>query len=76
MGEDCRDCVREGEHIVLAEKTDDEVAAEAVLAEPRESTAELVHGFDEEIEVVTYLEGDPDAVTITKRDIELLEPGT
>ncbi|MCI69559.1 hypothetical protein A2U01_0090822, partial [Trifolium medium] len=39
MGEDCRDCVREGEHIFLAEKTDAEVAAEAVLAEPRESAA-------------------------------------
>jgi hypothetical protein len=52
--------------LVLAEKTDVEVVAEAVLAEPREaaapqsppmlpeSTAELVHSFDEAIEAVTY----------------------
>jgi hypothetical protein len=39
MGEDCRDWVRDDEHIVLAEKTDAEVATEAVLAEPRESAA-------------------------------------
>jgi hypothetical protein len=52
--------------LVLAEKTDVEVVAEAVLAEPREaaapqsppmlpeSTAELVHRFDEAIEADTY----------------------
>jgi Ulp1 family protease len=38
--------------------------------------AELVYGFDEAIEAVTYLEGDPDVVIITKRDIGLLEPAT
>jgi len=40
-----------------------------------EIPAELVHSFDEAIEEVTYPEGDPDVVTIKKRDIELLEPG-
>ncbi|KAL5984938.1 putative ubiquitin-like-specific protease 2B [Asimina triloba] len=32
--------------------------------------------FDKSFEDIVYPEGDPDAVSLSKRDVELLQPGT
>lgn len=34
----------------------------------------MLYSFDEDFETVVYPEGDPDAVSITKRDVDLLQP--
>lgn len=35
---------------------------------------EMLYSFDEDFETVVYPEGDPDAVSISKRDVDLLQP--
>ena len=37
---------------------------------------ESVSSFDEHFEEVVYPKGDPDAVSISKRDVDLLQPET
>lgn len=34
----------------------------------------MLYSFDEDFETFVYPEGDPDSVTISKRDVDLLQP--
>jgi len=36
----------------------------------------FIYSFDEPFEEVIYPKGDPDAVSISKRDVDLLQPDT